>query len=260
MELARARMGVAERPVVELGWKARHDCPGRLPPEAEELESEDLSRLLVSVAVTGDPVEAHRLTPDDTARTSVRARPTERFEPARDHGDVLLHRDRKRAGVHLSRVAEPLPCPLDEDADDVSLADKLPRLAYPVPVALATADREPACPGERLPDDRDREELRLRHVPDRPVRERADERRIDRGEVVQGEHRASRLREAVEPVAVRARREPHRRDRDDVEAHEHPTLLDVGPPQPGNAKARQEHRHVPGRPRGTGPASVRYSR
>jgi hypothetical protein len=32
-------------------------------------------------------------------------------------------------GVHLSRVAEPLPCPLDEDADDVSLADKLPRLA-----------------------------------------------------------------------------------------------------------------------------------
>src|SRR6266498_6010590 len=87
MELARARAGVAECPVVDLGWKAGRDCPGRLPPEAEELESEDLSRLLVSLAVAGDPVEAHRLTPDDTARTSVRARPPERFEPARDRSE-----------------------------------------------------------------------------------------------------------------------------------------------------------------------------
>jgi hypothetical protein len=129
MELARARTGVAERPVVELGWKARHDCLGRLAPEPEELESEDLSRLPVSLAVAGNPVEAHRLTPDDTARTSVGGRPPERFEPARDNGDVLLHGNRERAGVHLSRVAEPLPCPLDKDAHNVSLADKFPRLA-----------------------------------------------------------------------------------------------------------------------------------
>ena len=47
--------------------------------------------------------------------------------------------------------AKPLPGALNEDADHVPLMDKLPGLAQPLPVWLATADREPARPTRTSP-------------------------------------------------------------------------------------------------------------
>ncbi len=117
-----------------------------------------------------------------------RVRPPEGLDPARDHGYALVERDHDRARLEFPRVAEPLPRPFREHRDDVAVADELSRPPKPFAVALAATDREPTRPGKRLADHRDLRQLRLHHVPDSAPRERADERRVDRREVVDGEH------------------------------------------------------------------------
>jgi hypothetical protein len=89
--------------------------------------------------------------------------------------------------MHAAGVAESLSRSLDEDAHEVPLAGKRPRLADRLAVALAAPDRERAGPAEELAHDRDGEQLRLGHEDHRPRAEGADERRIDRREVVHGD-------------------------------------------------------------------------
>ena len=127
-----------------------------------------------------------RLPEDHAAGAAVAGRPAERLDRRGDQGDVLPERDRQRAGVHRAGIAKPLPGTLDEDSDQVPGAHQLAALAQAVPIALAPPDREAACPAEGLADERQVDQLGLRHVPDRPVRERADERRVDRGQVATG--------------------------------------------------------------------------
>src|SRR5262249_56666209 len=108
--------------------------------EVADLRADASARLGVALPVPRQVVEAHRLAPDDRAQAAVAHRPAKRVEPERDHRNALLHSDHQPAGVQRPRVTEALPCPLDVDADEASLAHDLARSAQRLAVALAAAD------------------------------------------------------------------------------------------------------------------------
>ncbi len=187
VEVASTWPALPQRPVTQLGREAGDDCFGGLPPEAKDLDAQDLSGLLVAAPVARYSLEAHRRAPDNAAGPPVLARPAEGLDGGRDHGQAFFHCDHGRAGVHRSRIAKTLTRALGEDTDHMSRAHEFARSAQPVPIGFAATDRKAARPCERLSHDGDLEDLVLRHVEDRPVGERADEWRIDRGEMIDGQ-------------------------------------------------------------------------
>ena len=99
--------------------------------------------LAVALRVLRQPVEAQRLAPGDRDRMPVAGLPLVRaVDRGRDDRDVLLERDHRRAGLHLPRNAVQLPRPLDEEAERVSLANRLAHLPHRLAVRLAAADRD----------------------------------------------------------------------------------------------------------------------
>jgi hypothetical protein len=131
-------------------WKRERETRGYrlrcLPPEAQDLETQDLGGLLVALPVARQSVESHGLAIDDAARAPVHTRPTERLDADRDNWHALSHRDHARATMHRARVAETLTRPLDEHADYVPLPHELARRSQALPVAFAAPDRKAPRP------------------------------------------------------------------------------------------------------------------
>ena len=67
-----------------------------------------------------------------------------------DHRHVLLQRDHSRARLDVPGNAAPLPCSLDEDAEDVSVAHHLPHPAHRLAVGLAAPHRQRAEAADHL--------------------------------------------------------------------------------------------------------------
>src|SRR5207245_3792020 len=100
--------------------------------------------------------------------------------------------------------------PLCEVSENMTLAYKLVRVSQRVAVSHATTNGKRAGPAQDLADHRYRDQLRLRHDVERSPREGAEERRVERGEVVRGDHRAAFGRQALDAVAARPGCKRHR--------------------------------------------------
>src|SRR4051812_46808954 len=133
--------------------------------------------------------------------------------------------------MERTRMAEPLPRALDVDADQVPFAHELASPPYRLAVALASANGEDAEPAQHRPEHRDLEELGLRQEVERPRRERADQRMVDRREVIRRDHAAALERNPLDAVAG-GRRQRHRDARRDAAA-EPPPPLDAPEPAQG---------------------------
>ena len=142
--------------------------------------------------------------------------------------------------LHLARVAKALTCSFDEHADHVTFPCDLASLAKRLAVALAPSNGEGPCPREHLAHERHRNELRLGHVVDRARTKRAEERRVDRGQMVGGDDTSARHRHPLEPVPVR-RGEPERHGSCEV-PRVRPEDLRILMPELRNPELREEHR------------------
>src|SRR5512144_1558139 len=109
----------APRSVRELRGKAGDARLDGKAPEADDLGAHPLARLGVALPVARQVVDRDRIAPDDGALAAVQERPAEGVDRARDHGNALLHRDHQRTRMQRPWMAEPLPCPLDVDADEL---------------------------------------------------------------------------------------------------------------------------------------------
>src|SRR5205823_13743670 len=119
--------------------------------------------------------------------------------------------------LHRAGMAEPLPRPLQVNADQVAVPREPARLPQRVAVSLAPPHAEDAQRLEPPADNRNLQQLGLGEEVDDARTEPADQRVVDPGEVIGGHDAASLERHALDAVAGR-RREPDRHARDEQAA------------------------------------------
>src|SRR3954453_6466128 len=129
---ARGDVGSSEAALIE---------GARVFPEPLDLRPDLLGSLPVALCALRHALEAHRLPPDDRRRVEIRELPFERAgDRAADDGHVLLQRDHRRAGLHLSWDAALLPRPFDEHPQHTTLSHDLAHTADRLTIGLAAAN------------------------------------------------------------------------------------------------------------------------
>ena len=183
--------------------------------------------------------QVQRLAPDDAAVATVAlGAPLERVEAAGNHRDTLANRQHRGAWVRLTRIAELLAGALHEDADDVAVAEQPAREPDRVAITLAAPHDERPRMAQEIADQRHAEQLELAHVVDRALRVDRHEGRVDRPEMVGGDHEPALRRHAIVAVADARRDHPHAAV--DVGPRDLPVALRVVVPQLRDAEVFQD--------------------